>query len=143
MVETRSRLQPALRTAFAALNAHPVCRSLRGMTSPGTCHLVGGGLRDAVLGIPPRDLDVVVSGSGQAISQALADEYNTRVIELGGDRFAAFRLVAGDLQIDIWDRGDSTLTSDLLRRDLTIHSFAMEIHDGTLADPFGLSLIHI
>lgn len=137
MVETPGSSQPAMRTAIGALNAHPVCRSLRGMTSPGTCHLVGGGLRDAALGVPPSDLDVVVSDRGQAISQALADEYNTRVIELGGDRFAAFRLVASDLQIDIWDRGDSTLTSDLLRRDLTIHSFALDIHDGTLADPFG------
>jgi len=136
MAEARSTSRSAMKTAIRTLNALPVCHSLRGMTAPGNCHLVGGGLRDAVLGVPPCDIDVVISGRGRAISQALADEYATRMIELGGDRFAAFRLAVGDLQIDIWDRRDSTLTSDLLRRDLTIHSFALDIHDGTLADPF-------
>jgi tRNA nucleotidyltransferase/poly(A) polymerase len=101
------------------------------------CHLVGGALRDAVIGVEARDLDVVISGGGRALAQALAEANSTRVIELGGERFSSYRVLIGDSQIDLWDRGKEPLVDDLRRRDLTIHSFAMEIHDGSIVDPFG------
>ena len=137
MVETGADLKSTATVISEALNRLPVCRSLRRLTTQRSCHLVGGVLRDAVVGTPPCDIDVVVSGRGRALAQALANEYASRTIELGGDRFAAFRVIAGDSQIDIWDRGDNSLDRDLRRRDLTIHSFALDIHTGSIIDPCG------
>ncbi len=72
------------------------------------CHLVGGALRDTALGLGYRDLDLVVESDGLSIAQRLASSLPARLVELGGDRFAAYRLVAHDLTLDIWDRrGDS------------------------------------
>lgn len=137
MVEKGTHSQSITAVAFEDLNELPVCRSLRKLTAPDSCHLVGGALRDCVLGTPSRDIDVVVSGRGQALAEALAEEYAARMIELGGDRFAAFRVMTGDSQVDIWDRGDNSLDSDLRRRDLTIHAFALDLHTGSITDPYG------
>ena len=100
------------------------------------CHVVGGALRDTALGLEYRDLDLVVEGAGLSIAQRLASSLPARLVELGGDRFAAYRLVAHDLTLDIWDRQGDPLEVDLARRDLTIHSFAVEISDGAVVDPF-------
>ena len=137
MIETGADSRTTAAITFEALSGLSVCRSLRKLTAKGTCHLVGGVLRDTVVGTPPDDIDVVVSGRGRAVAQALADEYATRLIELGGDRFAAFRVMAGESRVDLWDRGQDSLEMDLRRRDLTIHSFALDIHTGSITDPCG------
>ena len=100
------------------------------------CHLVGGALRDAALGLQFRDLDLVIERDGLSFAHRVAALLPARVVELGGDRFAAYRLVAVDLTIDIWDRQGARIEADLERRDLTIHSFAVGIPDGAVIDPF-------
>ena len=100
------------------------------------CHLVGGALRDAVLGLEFRDLDLVIERDGLSFARQIAARMPARLVELGGDRFAAFRLVADDLTLDIWDRQGAPIESDLNRRDLTIHSLAVEIPGGAVIDPF-------
>jgi tRNA nucleotidyltransferase (CCA-adding enzyme) len=101
------------------------------------CHLVGGGLRDTALGLPVRDLDFIVEAGGRDIARRLGSSLPARLVELGGDRFAAWRLVADGLTIDLWDRAGSSLEADLRRRDLTIHSFAVDLLSGLVIDPFG------
>lgn len=101
-----------------------------------TCHLVGGALRDAALGLEFRDLDLVIERDGLSFAHRVAALMPARVVELGGDRFAAYRLIADDLTIDIWDRQGARIEADLERRDLTIHSFAVRIPDGAVIDPF-------
>lgn len=103
---------------------------------PVACHLVGGALRDAALGLEFRDLDLVIEHDGLTFASQLASSLPARLVKLGGDRFAAYRLVADDLTVDIWDRQGVALEADLARRDLTIHSFALEIPDATVVDPF-------
>ena len=101
------------------------------------CHLVGGALRDAALRLEFRDLDLVIERDGLSFARRIAATLPGRLVELGGDRFAAFRLVADDLTLDIWDRQGAPIEADLARRDLTIHSFALEIPGGAVIDPFG------
>jgi tRNA nucleotidyltransferase (CCA-adding enzyme) len=132
-----SRYPPDPRSAFAALRGRTDLQTLSELTGSQPCHLVGGALRDAVTGVQASDLDVVVSGHGRALAEALAEANSTRIIELGGERFSSYRVLTGESQIDLWDRGTDSLVDDLRRRDLTIHSFAMEIHDGSIVDPFG------
>lgn len=123
--------------SFTELLARPVVRRIGAACRGTPCHLVGGAIRDHALGQAPRDLDVVVQHHGRRIAEALAASLPARLVELGGDRFAAFRLVAGDLEIDLWDRGDASLEADLTRRDLTINSCAIDLTSGALVDPLG------
>lgn len=121
---------------FRSLLRRGTLLAVRELTDTRTCHLVGGILRDTALGMGSSDVDLVVSGSGRRLAERLADRFRTRVIQLGGDRFAAYRVPSRHAQIDIWDRGTADLETDLRRRDLTIHSFAVDLHTGEIIDPF-------
>ncbi len=103
----------------------------------GAAHLVGGAIRDHHLGRAPVDFDLVVAGDGESTAKRLADRLPARLVRLGGDRFAAWRLVADDGIIDLWDRGTAPLESDLRRRDLTINAIALSLPAGELVDPVG------
>ncbi|MCP4200676.1 MAG: CCA tRNA nucleotidyltransferase [bacterium] len=104
------------------------------------CHAVGGIVRDAVLSVDTIDLDITVASQGGALASSLAEESTGTCIALGGDRFSSYRVVAGDFQVDVWDRAGGGLVADLERRDLTINSIAWGFEDGKLHDPFaGLS----
>jgi tRNA nucleotidyltransferase/poly(A) polymerase len=120
--------QPAVRELLAAADA---------VDGHVECHLVGGVLRDRVLGLPSKDLDLVVSGRGQEIAERLAEALPARLVLLGGKDFAAYRLVSPGLTVDIWDRAGTTLHQDLARRDFTVNSIALDARTGEVIDPFG------
>lgn len=122
---------------FADLLQSPICAALRAIVGEAPCHLVGGGLRDAALGREPRDLDVVVAVDGELVARRLARRLGARAVALGGDRFAAYRVVAADGVLDIWDRRREPLEQDLRRRDFTIHAFALDIRTAKIVDPLG------
>jgi len=122
---------------------------------------VGGVLRDRLLGLATHDLDAVVAGRGDEIAGELAARLPARLVRLGGEDFAAYRLVLGAPSasaattattagtasdeavpegpgiLDLWDRQSLPLHDDLARRDLTVDSIALAPRDGAVVDPFG------
>ncbi len=128
---------PARREGLEGLRRLPAVQALVEEAKGATLHLVGGAVRDALLGRPTYDLDAVVAGEDEAIAARLAQRLAARLVRLGGERFAALRLVAGELVIDLWDRGATSLADDLARRDLTINAMAFDPASGELEDPFG------
>lgn len=107
-------------------------------------YVVGGYVRDLLLGIPSHDIDVVVEGSGIRF----AEEYQRRV---GGELkvYESYGTAAvGEVEFvgarkESYQRGsrnpiveEGTLTDDLTRRDFTINAMAISIKDGTLIDLF-------
>jgi len=123
--------------AFRLLLHLPAVRALLEACGPAECHLVGGILRDRALGLPSHDVDAVVAGRGREIAARLAAALPARLVLLGGKEFAAYRLVAGELTIDLWDREGTTLHQDLARRDFTVNAFALDARSGEVIDPFG------
>lgn len=100
-------------------------------------HLVGGAVRDAGLGRPVNDLDVVVADRGPEIAARLAATTGARLVALGGERFGALRLVSGLRHIDIWDLQGGPLLADLWRRDFTVNAIALTVPGGAMTDPTG------
>jgi hypothetical protein len=150
--------------AFAELCRDPLVLALLAACGATECHLVGGVLRDRVLGLATHDLDAVVAGRGGEIAGALAARLPARLVELGGKDFAAYRLVigaggasdpgrasdfgapsdgaddavlSGHRILDLWDRQSLPLHDDLARRDFTVNSFGLAPRDGAVVDPFG------
>ena len=129
MIERAFRLllhHPAVRALVAACDAEGV-----------ECHLVGGVLRDRALGLPVHDVDAVVPARGREVAERLAASLPARLVALGGKDFAAFRLVAADVEVDLWDRAGMSFDDDLARRDFTVNSFAVDARTGAVTDPFG------
>ena len=130
-------MSPRPLRSFQVLLHHPVIEPLLAACGGTECHLVGGAVRDRALGLPIKDIDVVVAGRGREIAEAVAAALPARFVALGGKEFAAFRLVAEGFELDIWDRAGTTLYQDLERRDFTVNSIALDPHGGEAFDPFG------
>ncbi|MCB1672068.1 MAG: multifunctional CCA addition/repair protein [Gammaproteobacteria bacterium] len=108
-------------------------------------YLVGGAVRDKLLGIPVREQDWVVVG---ADDKALLDLGYRRVgkdfpVFLHPETHEEYALARRETKTGHGYKGFAfdaastvTLEQDLLRRDLTINAMA-EAEDGSLIDPYG------
>jgi tRNA nucleotidyltransferase/poly(A) polymerase len=119
-----------------ALLDEPVARHLRAAAAGTPCHLVGGLLRDRLLGLAGTDFDAVVAANGLEIAERLARDLPARLVHLGGKVFAAYRLAGNGFTLDIWDRQGQSLETDLARRDFTVNAFALDVADRQVSDPF-------
>jgi len=117
-------------------------------------YLVGGPVRDLMLGFPNVDLDITVEGNCLRLAEVLASQYrDARVTRYPAFMTATVHIPDGS-QVDfatarqeIYARGGafpevkpSSIKDDLLRRDFTINAMAIAINPdtwGKLIDPFG------
>ncbi len=101
--------------------------------------LVGGAVRDALLGrLQQRpDLDLVVSGDAVALARRLAQRCGGSCVVLDAERSIA-RLVLHDWCFDLARCAGDSLEQDLRRRDYSINAIALPLRgDGGLIDPCG------
>ncbi len=115
-------------------------------------YLIGGIVRDILLGEPNDDIDIVVEGDGVSFAKQLKDEYGGDVVIHESFGTATWTEPSG-LEIDVttsrlefYDRPaalpdveTSTLKEDLYRRDFTINAMAIYLNKdafGQLIDPF-------
>ena len=107
-----------------------------------TAYLVGGTVRDALLGRESHDLDLAVPRGGLALARALADHVGGAYVPLDVERDVA-RVVAGSRRdrqhIDIAGLRAEGIIEDLWARDYTINAMAVLLSDdlGPLVDPTG------
>ena len=114
-------------------------------------HLVGGPVRDWLMGWDIRDLDFVLEGDAPSLARELAQRVNgqvtvhnrfgTATVELGGDRIdlVTARKEVYPVPGALPAVEPSSLLDDLARRDFTINAMAVPL-DGGMAeviDPFG------
>jgi tRNA nucleotidyltransferase (CCA-adding enzyme) len=128
----------------AAERAIPDLDRLREAAAGASLYLVGGAVRDLLLGRPRGDLDLVVEGDAVALAR-----------QLGGDaveheRFSTARATLGEVELDLASaRSESYpapgalpevrpagLLEDLARRDFTINAMALPLQgEPELIDP--------
>ena len=108
-------------------------------------YLVGGAVRDKLLGIPTEDRDWVVIGSNPASMMELGyrqvgKDFPVFLHPTTGEQYALARTEkktgSGHTAFDFNVSSTVTLEDDLKRRDLTINAIAEGL-DGKLIDPFG------
>ncbi len=103
---------------------------------PTTIHLVGGCVRDALLGHSSGylDLDFVVEKKAVEIAKSIAHQYQAGYVLLDEARQIArvvFENTTADFALQV---GDS-LEEDLSRRDFTVNAIAYNPHNGIIIDP--------
>jgi tRNA nucleotidyltransferase (CCA-adding enzyme) len=126
-------------------------------------YLVGGAVRDELLGRPHKDQDFVVPGVGyENLRDALAPHGKVEPLEVAGQR-VGLRLYPRDTELrtlapsgiefapprlehstgpgrhdfEIVASADVALEEDMRRRDFTINAIAKRLADGSIVDPFG------
>ncbi len=92
----------------------------------GTAFIVGGAVRDIILGKELRDIDIALKGDAPGIAKRFAHDINGSFVFLDSD-FGTARVVKGDQFMDLSVlRGDSIYT-DLAGRDITINAMAIPL----------------
>ena len=112
--------------------------------------LVGGPVRDALLGRAAFDIDLTLEADSVVFARALAKRINGRVKSF--PQFLTYKVIAADLpEIDIATArkeryrkpgalptvSEGKLRDDLLRRDFTVNAIAFDLIDARLVDPSG------
>jgi tRNA nucleotidyltransferase (CCA-adding enzyme) len=100
--------------------------------------VVGGAVRDVVLGGTPRDIDLVVEGDALALARELGDvrevhdRFGTSAVEVGGApvNVAMARSERYRAPGALPDVEPGTLAEDLARRDFTVNALAVDLAGG-------------
>lgn len=148
MVPDRAQLAGALRRLPGADALLDATADLSGV------HLVGGAVRDLMLGGRPIDLDIVVEGDAAAVGRTLVARLGGRLVR-AHERFGTATLILpGGRRVDFARaRAESypapgalpivrpaSLAEDLGRRDFTVNALAVALdatHGGTLTATAG------
>ncbi|MYC33614.1 MAG: CCA tRNA nucleotidyltransferase [Chloroflexi bacterium] len=116
-----------------------------------SAYLVGGPVRDSLLGLPVKDLDISVVGDAPALAARLADAAGGRLT--AHQRFGTATVAAEGAVVDLVTARRETyhrpgslpdvqpgdITDDLARRDFTVNAMAVPLCGdvGQLVDPHG------
>ena len=128
------------------VEALPEIEALREIAARVPAYLVGGAVRDLLLGSDGVDLDVAVEDDAEALADLPGFELEREGLFLTG------RLIRDDLHIDVAraraeryprpgalpEVHPATIAEDLARRDFTVNAMAFPLTgDGELLDPHG------
>jgi tRNA nucleotidyltransferase (CCA-adding enzyme) len=105
-------------------------------------HLVGGAVRDLLLGREPRELDIVVEGDVEPLARRLGaaatvhERFGTATVQSDGCRFdlAAARAETYARPGALPDVRPAGIDADLRRRDVTVNALALDLASGELRE---------
>lgn len=117
--------------------------------SPGQLWIVGGAVRDTLMGFEPSDIDFVVVGSVHTIktlfNQTPVPVHNDApvyTVKLNGEIFEV-ALARTETSTGQGSEGfafelvESNIEIDLARRDFAVNAIAVDVFNGDVIDPFG------
>jgi putative nucleotidyltransferase with HDIG domain len=94
--------------------------------------IVGGAVRDALLGRPVVDVDIAVEGSPEEAARAIARAGRGPSFELSAE-FGAWRALVAGHACDVAPLQGTTIEEDLARRDFSVNALAVPLRGP--ADP--------
>ena len=107
---------------------------LKKLSDLGPLYIVGGAVRDAQLGIPSKDVDVVTALPLQEIELKLSDwGYTPHLI---GAHLQTISLFMETERLDIASFSGE-VEKDALRRDFTLNAIYQDVRTGEIKDPLG------
>lgn len=142
------------------MNLHPALQRIREATAgtrfEGQIYLVGGAVRDSILGIAHEaDFDLVTRLSSGELASSLQPLSSIPIVTFERFGTAMLRIEGADIEIvtarrESYDESsrkpiveEATLEEDAARRDFTVNALMRSLHTGELLDPTGLGLADI
>lgn len=99
--------------------------------------LVGGSVRDLMLGLPSADYDIAVEGNPEKYAAKSAQSLSGRLVLMGKPGLEIYRVVTHAFTIDISPIKGSSIHEDLKQRDFTVNAMACSLSSAKQIDPLG------
>lgn len=115
----------------------PIPADIFPAVEPDSAYVVGGSIRDVLLGRPPLDYDLAVRGDPEGFARRMVAGTAGHYVELGKPGVLIYRIVADGIILDIAAIEGASIEEDLRRRDFTINALAYDIATGQLLDCLG------
>lgn len=126
--------------------------AMRGTAYEGDLFLVGGAVRDALLGTPSPDIDLVTRGDAPALARRLwergvgdhapviYERFGTAMLTIGGEpiEFVTARRESYDEGSRKPNVEPATYREDAERRDFTLNALYRDLFTGEIVDPLGV-----
>jgi putative nucleotidyltransferase with HDIG domain len=122
-----------------ALDESPAVQAVRAALPDERAWIVGGTVRDALLGREPiDDVDLAIDGDARAAAEAIRRTTGGPIFRLS-DTFGSWRAIAPDRSwtADITPLQGDTIEKDLQNRDFAINAIAVPVQGGEPVDPTG------
>tara|TARA_R110002020_G_scaffold284230_7_gene499818 strand:+ start:85 stop:3561 length:3477 start_codon:yes stop_codon:yes gene_type:complete len=134
-----------------AINANPQARQiLQDLGQEGTPYVVGGGVRDILMGMPSKDIDIEVHGVPMAKLKSLMEKHGGQPEQVG-KQFGVFKV--GDVDValprtetktgtkhtdfDVQTHTELPLKQAAQRRDFTMNALMYDVKNHKVLDFFG------
>ena len=96
--------------------------------------LIGGAVRDALLGKPLHDLDIAVQGNAVGLARGVADALNGAFYIMDAERGTA-RVILPEIILDFSVCRGATWVEDIFARDFTMNAIGYDLDSAQLFDP--------
>lgn len=97
-------------------------------------YLVGGTVRDFLLGFDPKDIDIAVTNNPLRVAEEIAANAGGRPVRIGKPGKTIYRVTAKDRVYDVVPVNGDRIEADLMQRDFTINAMAVDIASDRLID---------
>ena len=93
--------------------------------------LVGGYLRDLLLGTPGKDYDFALSKNASLFIETIEEAFRLHFFKVGKEEMdtTTYRIIKEDMSIDLTFLQGETIEEDLRRRDFTINAIAFSLQE--------------
>jgi len=98
-------------------------------------YIVGGTVRDILLGRTPTDYDIAVPGNPLKFAARIAAKTGGHPVAIGKAGRQTLRVVSPPHVVDVAPLNGPTIESDLHQRDFTIDAMAWHLSSGEIIDP--------
>ena len=99
-------------------------------------YIVGGAVRDVLLGQSPPDYDIAAKNPYQ-LAKTLSQKINASLVRLGKGQDSIFRIVSDKYSFDITYLNDNCIQTDLMKRDFSVNALAYEVSSREIIDVAG------
>jgi tRNA nucleotidyltransferase/poly(A) polymerase len=115
----------------------PFNRNIFPQTQSKGPYIVGGSVRDLLLGRTPVDFDIVVLEDAKKYADKMATQTSGHLVELGNGKHTLYRLIIDNRIFDVSGADGASIEDDLKKRDFTINAMAYDVPSGQIVDRRG------